>query len=327
MDPSGASGVRGDGENDRMVGGARPAIRSRLCQPSLAGRTTFQLNAAFWVHATPLGGGWRGTAQYRVARGARQASGGAALDRPAGRRQRPRPPAAGQRTYARAPRRLHGARGGRAVRGHIARGRMAARQLPHHFGRRARHPARSPALVLQTAASHRRRRVRRASAHVRARARADWIQRGPARCAPPSAVHQRLPVSDAPHDGRALGLAERVETRAARPPAHEGRRTRSGPHAPPGGGWARRSGRSGARLLRPVAGGHPSCVCHAPARALPCPRRDRIRVAPATRTGAGGARTDDRGRDSNGRAESGGRTGGHGQPDWQPPPDFDLRLE
>ena len=44
MDRSGVSGVRGDREDDRMVARARPAIRSRICQPSLACRTTFLIN-------------------------------------------------------------------------------------------------------------------------------------------------------------------------------------------------------------------------------------------------------------------------------------------
>ena len=44
MDRSGISGVRGDREDDRMVARARPAIRSRICQPSLACRTTFLIN-------------------------------------------------------------------------------------------------------------------------------------------------------------------------------------------------------------------------------------------------------------------------------------------
>jgi hypothetical protein len=41
VDPSGAGRVRVDRENDRMVLRARPAIRSRIRQPSLARRTTF----------------------------------------------------------------------------------------------------------------------------------------------------------------------------------------------------------------------------------------------------------------------------------------------
>jgi hypothetical protein len=41
MDPSGARRVRVDRENDRMVLHARPAIRSRIRQSSLARRTTF----------------------------------------------------------------------------------------------------------------------------------------------------------------------------------------------------------------------------------------------------------------------------------------------
>ncbi len=217
---------------------------------------------------------------------------------------------------------LHGARGGRAARRHVACGRMAAGQLPHHRGRRARHPSRSPARVLQAAASYRRRRVRRAPAHIRARARADRMQRRPARSAAASAVHQCLPVGDAPHDGRALGLAERAEARAPRPPAHESGRARSQPRAPTRGGSAGRSRRSCARLPRPVAGARPSRLCHAPASALACPRCHRIGFAPSARRGAGGPRPDGRGRHPGRRTAPGGRTGRHGQPDWQPPPDL-----
>ena len=39
------------------------------------------------------------------------------------------------------------------------------------------------------------------------------------------------------------------------------------------------------------------------------------------------ARTDHRGRDRRGRPAPGDRAGGHGEPDRQPPPDFDVRLE
>ena len=68
-------------------------------------------------------------------------------------------------------------------------------------------------------------------------------QRGPARRAAASTVHQRLPVRHAAHDGRALGMAERAEARAARPPARE-----SATCSPPAAridsrriGWPRRS--------------------------------------------------------------------------------------
>ena len=193
-------------------------------------------------------------------------------------RQRPRPPSAGRRAYARAARRLHGARGGRAARRHVACRRMAARQLPHHLGRCARHPSRSPACILQAAASYRRRRVRRAPAHVRARARADRIQRRPARSAAASAVHQRVPVGDAPHDGRALGVAERVEARAPRPSAHASGRTRRQPRAPPRGGSARWRRRSGARLPRPMAGARPPRLCDTAPSALAGPGRQSHRV-------------------------------------------------
>ena len=44
----------------------------------------------------------------------------------------------------------------------VARRRVAARQLPHHLGRRARHPPRPAAVVLSAPAQRRRRRVRRA---------------------------------------------------------------------------------------------------------------------------------------------------------------------
>ena len=132
------------------------------------------------------------------------------------RRQRTRPPAPASRPHAGAAAGLHRARRGRATRGDVAGGRVAARQLPHHLGRGARHPSRPAALVLPAAAPHRGRRVRRRAPHLRAGARADRIERRPARRAAAAALHQRLPVGHAADDGRAVGVAERAEAGAAR---------------------------------------------------------------------------------------------------------------
>ena len=96
-------------------------------------------------------------------------------------------------------------------------------------------------------------------------------------------------------------------------------------HRSPPIGWPRPV--EAARLARPMAGARPPCVRHPAAPALAAARRHRLGPAPSARGGAGRARPDDRGRHPGGRTAPGGRTGRHGEPDWQPPPDFDVRLE
>ena len=207
--------------------------------------------------------------------------------------------------------RLHRARRGRAAGGDVAGGRMAARQLPHHLGRRARHPPRSAAVVLPAAAPRRRRRVRRAAAHLRAGARADRIERRPARRAAAAAVHQRLPVGHAADDRRAVGVAERAEARAARPPARARRRARRRPARigwPPIGwpppieaapdGVERVAGR---RRTPPSS----RACCSARARSA----RSASRLHRQLDARARRARPDDRGRDPRRRTAPGGRAG------------------
>ena len=64
-----------------------------------------------------------------------------------------------------------------------------------------------------------------------------------------------------------------------------------------------------------ATGADSSRVRHASASAQPPPRCARGGTAPTARTGAGSARTDNRGRDTSRRTASGSGTGGHGQPD------------
>ena len=194
---------------------------------------------------------------------------------PRGGAQQPRATCASSSDHMRALRGgLHRARRRRAPRSDVAGGRVAARQLPHRLGRRARHPARPAAVVLPAAAAHRRRRVRRTAAHLRAGARADRLERRPARRAAAAALHQRVPVGHAADDGRAVGVAERAEAGAHRAPARARRRARrdAARTGSPPIGWPMRSKRAHGAPIRGRTQMHPR-VRDAPAAALAGTRR------------------------------------------------------
>ena len=198
---------------------------------------------------------------------------------------------------------------------------MAARQLPHHLGRRARHPARSAR--------------RRSSAACRA---------SPPTSSPgcpriyalalelirPSAGRldaqrlqrfiTRVPVGHAADDGRAVGVAERAEAGAASSTcARAADVLADEPRAPARRRSPGRRARERRRDGQPT--GRPTCIrrssracCSARASSAP----PAARAAARARRGAGGARRDDRGRDPRRRAAPGGRAGVDGQPDRQP---------
>ena len=217
----------------------------------------------------------------------------AALDRAARRRQRARAPPPAQGPHAGAAGGLHRARRGRArARRCRRRPNGCSTTSTSSRPRRATSSTTCPPPFFRRLPRDRLRRVRRAAAHLRAGARADRLERRPARRAAPAALHQRLPVRHAADDGRAVGVAERAEAGAPRPPARArrragARRARIGwrPIA-----WSRRSKRP--RRDQRVAGRGPPRVRHAPAAALARARRDGVAAARAARRRAGGARRD-----------------------------------
>ena len=125
------------------------------------------------------------------------------------------------------------------------------------------------------------------AAHLRAGARADPVQRGPARRPAAAALHHSVPVGHAPDDRRALGLAERAQARAhrasARQSGHAGREPRRSAWTPTG--WPARSKPRSASVEWP-AGGASGVRQRGCCSALARVRSSGGRVAPAARCGA-----------------------------------------
>ena len=117
--------------------------------------------------------------------------------------------------------------------------------------------------------------------------RADPLQRGPSRRAAAAPLHHRVPVGDAAHDRRAVGLAERAQARAgrasARPRGHPGREPRPAHERRPAG---RRRSKPALDIGRVACGGA-SGIRDAAAAALAGIRRGRRRAAATTGCGPG----------------------------------------
>ena len=237
---------------------------------------------------------------------------------PALRRQRARP-ARGvpQHGRGRAPGRVRDGGGG-----------VAARQLPPGGFRDPRRPPEPAARLLPRAAQARHAGARRRRARLRPGRGADPPQRQPPRPAAARALPEQLPDGGAPHDRRAVGLAEHAQARSHREPA------------PPGGRGDRRArGAPGGRRLRgPDRRGRPRATAAAPAGDPPGVRRAaaaaRARVRPATLGRArGGRRPPPRaahglgGGDPQRAPAPGGGAGLGRERDHEPPPLLDPRLE